>query len=109
MIRALLDTSKKIKLHICYPDTEGLGWYHAGSLAVHPESLRSYKLMSAVFVNFPIMILMSLVFIIPPPSLQLQSQSSFQCLLMDLSIGFHQVVDEGSLMTKIISFDFTLW
>ena len=57
--------------------------------------MSSHELGSVVSVNFPMMILIPLAHIILPSSFRLDSRS----LDVDLCICFHQLLDEGSIMT----------
>ena len=88
-------TPQKTKFYNCHTDAESLGWSHVSSLAVGTEPMSSQKFRSVVSVRFPIVILTP-----PPPSLQLDSWSSAQCLAVDLCICSHQLLDEGSMMTR---------
>ncbi|KAL6088148.1 hypothetical protein STEG23_008200, partial [Scotinomys teguina] len=67
------------------------------SPAVGLVSVCSNKFRSSV--EFPIMILITLASIIPLPSLQLDFYSLAWCLDVGPCICFHQLLDEGSMMT----------
>ena len=71
---------------------------HGLSTAFSLELLSFRKLGSAVSVDFSSMLLTSLVHVFPPPTLQLDSQRSAWCLVVDFCIWFHQLLDEGSMM-----------
>ena len=54
--------------------------------------------MSLVLCRFPLSDLVLLAHGFLPPSLQLDLQSSAWCLVVDLYIWFHQLLDEDSMM-----------
>lgn len=87
----------QVKSHNSY--SEDLVLPHAGSPAVSPQSMSSPYLGSADS-GFPIMVLTPFVHKICPPSLQLNSRSSAQCLAVDHCICFHQLLDVSSMMTR---------
>lgn len=95
----LLGAHKQIKLHNCHSDTEGLVQFHESSLAISPESVSAHNLESAVSVGFSVMILTPLDHIISLLSLQLGSWISTQYLAVNLCICFHQLFDEGFMVT----------
>ena len=65
--------------------------------------MSSPLLRSAVPVGFSSLVLTPLL--ITPPSLQLDSRSSAQCLAVGVCFCFHQLLDEGSRMAYKVVFN----
>ena len=75
---------------------DGLVQFHGGFTAVGLEFMSFHELGLAVSVDFTIMIVTFLDHIFLSSSLQLVSQSLACCLVVDLCIWFHQLLEEGS-------------
>lgn len=85
-------------LHHCLTRTKGLVQSHGGYTAVGLEFLSFHDLGSAVRVDFSLMILTSIAHVFPPPSLGLDSQSLAWCLVVDLCIWFHQLLEVSMMI-----------
>lgn len=80
-----------------HPHSEGLFRRYAGPPAVSDLPLAQVS----CFCGFPRHGFDPFVHIITPPSLQLDSGSLVQWLVVNLCICFHQLLDEGSMIIQV--------
>ena len=85
----------KTKLHICYKCAGGLCTAHACSLVGNSVSGNPYGPRKFDFVNL-VVSLATLALSIFSPTLPQDSLNSTYCLVVDLCICFHQLMDEAS-------------
>lgn len=78
---------------------EGLVQPHGGYTTVCLESWSILEFGLAVFVDFSFMVLTFLAHICPPPSLYLDCHTSSWFLFTNLCNCFHQLPNEGSMVT----------